>query len=105
MNRSPSSTPPDPDPNVDANTTVIATKLFAPLPRHPVVRRPRLDRILDRALTVPLTLIVAPAGWGKSTLVVDWLQRAGTRAGWVWLRSTISRRSATPWYTSSSTGY
>lgn len=64
---------------------VIATKLFIPRSRHPVVRRPRLDRILDRALNVPLTLVVAPAGWGKSTLVADWVGRAGLPVGWVWL--------------------
>src|SRR5215468_2989975 len=32
---------------------------------------------------LPLTLIVAPAGWGKSTLVADWLARDRVAAGWV----------------------
>ncbi len=67
---------------------VIATKLFAPRSRHPVVRRPRLDRLLDRSATVPLTLVVAPPGWGKTTLVADWLHHAGHPAGWVWLERT-----------------
>ena len=55
----------------DPGAGVLATKLFAPRSRYPVVRRPRLDRMLDRSITVPLTLVVAPAGWGKSTLVAD----------------------------------
>ncbi len=69
----------------DPGAGVLATKLFAPRSRYPVVRRPRLDRMLDRSITVPLTLVVAPAGWGKSTLVADWLRHAGHPAGWVWL--------------------
>jgi LuxR family maltose regulon positive regulatory protein len=36
---------------------------------------------------LPLTLIVAPAGWGKSTLVADWLARDRVTAGWVSLDS------------------
>lgn len=78
---SPGATSPPADPAGE----VIATKLFTPRSRHPVVHRPRLDRILDRAGTVPLTLVVAPAGWGKSTLVADWSSRASQPAGWVWL--------------------
>src|SRR6478672_7974086 len=85
--------PPDPGSTealIDADPTggVIATKLFTPRSRHPVVHRPRLDRILDQACSVPLTLVVAPAGWGKSTLVADWLSRAGRPGGWVGLGRT-----------------
>lgn len=81
--------PPDaPRTPADPNGGVIATKLFTPRSRHPVVHRPRLDRLLDRAGTVPLTLVVAPAGWGKTTLVADWLSRARPPAGWVWLERT-----------------
>ncbi len=71
-----------------ARDGVLTTKLFAPRPRHPVVRRARLARILDRAATVPLTLVVAPAGWGKTTLVADWLSTTGRASGWVWLERT-----------------
>lgn len=80
--------PTDPPSAVDPTGGVITTKLFTPRSRHPVVHRPRLDRVLDRAATVPLTLVVAPAGWGKSTLVADWSSRAGQPCGWVWLERT-----------------
>jgi LuxR family maltose regulon positive regulatory protein len=62
---------------------VIATKLFRPDPRHLTVERARLYDLLRQGHTRPLTLIVAPAGWGKSTLVTGWLDRDKIAAGWV----------------------
>jgi LuxR family maltose regulon positive regulatory protein len=64
---------------------VIATKLYPPrLRQAPVSREAPLGR-LDEARAVPLSLVVAPAGWGKSTLVAQWLDRAPVAAGWVCL--------------------
>jgi LuxR family maltose regulon positive regulatory protein len=62
---------------------VIATKLFRPNPRHQTVERTRLHDLLRQGCTLPLTLVVAPAGWGKSTLVADWLRQDQVAAGWV----------------------
>ena len=48
------------------------------LPRN-WVPRPRLDALLDRAAAGPLTLLVAPAGSGKSVMLRGWVARvAGT---------------------------
>ena len=66
---------------------VIATKLFRPIPRHQTVQRGRLHDQLRRGNTLPLTLIVAPPGWGKSTLVADWLVHDRVAAGWISLDS------------------
>ena len=66
---------------------VIATKLFRPNPRHQTVERTRLHDALRRGRMLPLTLVVAPAGWGKSTLVADWLAHDRISAGWVSLDS------------------
>jgi len=66
---------------------VIATKLFRPIPRHQTVQRGRLHDVLRQGNTLPLTLIVAPPGWGKSTLVADWLVHDRVAAGWVSLDS------------------
>ena len=66
---------------------VIATKLFRPGLRQQSVERKRLHDVLRQGLTLPLTLVVAPAGWGKSTLVADWLARDAVTAGWVSLDS------------------
>ena len=62
---------------------VIATKLFAPNPRRQRVSRERLHGGLRAGLRVPLTLVVAPAGWGKTTVVAEWLRNDDITAGWV----------------------
>lgn len=66
---------------------VITTKLFRPGLRQQSVERKRLHDILHQGLTLPLTLVVAPAGWGKSTLVADWLASDAVTAGWISLDS------------------
>jgi LuxR family maltose regulon positive regulatory protein len=66
---------------------VITTKLFRPSLRQPTVERERLHDLLRLGCTLPLTLVVAPAGWGKSTLVAEWLAHDGITAGWVSLDS------------------
>jgi len=70
---------------VAANTAevVITTKLFRPGLRQQTVERKRLHDLLREGRTLPLTLVVAPAGWGKSTIVADWLAHDDVAAGWV----------------------
>ncbi|MFP3713168.1 LuxR C-terminal-related transcriptional regulator [Puerhibacterium sp. TATVAM-FAB25] len=58
--------------------TLVRTKLRAPRPRAAAVPRDRLvDRLAD-ATTATLTVVVAPAGFGKTTLLAQWLARPGT---------------------------
>jgi ATP/maltotriose-dependent transcriptional regulator MalT len=67
---------------------VITTKLFPPTPRSGLVARPRLTELLDNTLHRGhrLTLVSAPAGFGKSTLLSDWAaRRAGTDVLVAWL--------------------
>ncbi len=52
---------------------LLATKLFAPRPRPGVVSRPRLIGLLEQGARTRLTVISAPPGFGKSTLLADWL--------------------------------
>jgi hypothetical protein len=60
------------------SNTILSTKLYSPPLRPNLVLRPRLTEQLARGVTYPLTLIAAPAGFGKSTLLSEWLhQRAG----------------------------
>jgi ATP/maltotriose-dependent transcriptional regulator MalT len=66
-----------------AAEVVITTKLFRPSLRQHTVERKRLHDTLRLGRTLPLTLVVAPAGWGKSTLVAEWLAQDGIAAGWV----------------------
>src|SRR6185503_17015152 len=56
---------------------ILATKLYIPPPRPKIVLRPRLIERLNEALpsgrTPGVTLISAPAGFGKTTLVSEWV--------------------------------
>src|SRR5215475_13844031 len=54
-------------------TPLLATKLYRPHPRLTVIRRPRLLAQLHAGLDGPLTLLSAPAGFGKTTLLADGL--------------------------------
>jgi len=51
----------------------LATKLFIPPPRPKVVLRPRLIQRLTGGMHCKLTLISAPAGFGKTTLISEWV--------------------------------
>jgi LuxR family transcriptional regulator, maltose regulon positive regulatory protein len=53
--------------------TLLETKLRAPRRRRGLVVRPRLLARLERATESKLTLVSAPAGFGKSTLLAEWL--------------------------------
>ena len=46
-----------------------------PAPPSPYLPRPRLDRLLDQVPNTPVTLVRAPAGAGKTTLVSSWAHR------------------------------
>ena len=51
----------------------MATKLFVPKLRRGLVTRPRLGERLRRGAESRLTLLSAPAGFGKTTLLAEWL--------------------------------
>ena len=55
------------------STPLLATKLYIPPPRAKIVLRPRLVERLNEGLSGKLTLISAPAGFGKTTLVSEWI--------------------------------
>jgi len=61
-------------------STLLATKLHRPRPTSTLVARPRLTQRLDEGLRKghPLILVVAPAGYGKTTLVSHWLGETAT---------------------------
>jgi len=53
---------------------LMATKFFIPSFSHALIARPRLTELLSRvSLQHSLTLVSAPAGFGKTTLLVSWL--------------------------------
>ncbi len=67
-------------------TQILQTKLYKPPARPELVLRPRLLTVLDQALHAPLTLISAPAGFGKTTLITNWIQQqSDTSISFAWL--------------------
>lgn len=55
---------------------VIPTRLHIPAVRADAIARPALLRRLDTAWHYPLTIVIAPAGYGKTTLLAAWLTNA-----------------------------
>ena len=62
---------------------MITTKLYAPPARPEVVPRPRLLNRMDEGEHGRLTLVSAPAGFGKTTLVSTWLAARDRPAAWL----------------------
>jgi LuxR family maltose regulon positive regulatory protein len=58
---------------------LLATKLHVPGPRPGFVARPRLAGALGRGLV----LVCAPAGFGKTALLADWVRSSGRPAAWL----------------------
>ncbi|MFI9642559.1 LuxR C-terminal-related transcriptional regulator [Micromonospora sp. NPDC051925] len=55
---------------------LLASRLTPPAPPEPMLLRPRLLGRLDDGVAGPLTLVRAPAGWGKTTLLTAWARAA-----------------------------
>ena len=67
------------------STQILATKLYIPPPRAKIVLRPRLTERLNEGLSASrkLILISAPAGFGKTTLVSEWIAICGMPVAWL----------------------
>lgn len=66
-------------------TSLLTTKLYFPSTRPALVPRPRLLERLQSGLRGPLTLISAPAGYGKTTLLSEWRAGPGASLPVAWL--------------------
>jgi len=51
---------------------LLATKFYVPIASGPLISRPRLTTLLNESLKHPFTLVSAPAGFGKTTLLSTW---------------------------------
>lgn len=62
---------------------IIATKLHIPRMRSALIARPRLIQRLNEGLNCKLTLVTAPAGYGKTTLLSEWSTMMETPVAWI----------------------
>lgn len=65
------------------NMPILSTKLYIPMPRTNVVLRPRLIERLNAGLDRKLTLISVSAGFGKTTLVSEWVAACERPIAWL----------------------
>jgi LuxR family transcriptional regulator, maltose regulon positive regulatory protein len=80
LNRSPS---PRMELDVDPSTSFIHTKLARPRLGSDLIPRPRLLERLNAGLRGKVTLVCAPAGYGKTTLLAMWVRTIDRRTAWL----------------------
>lgn len=68
------------------NVVVVVSPLGVPAPAPHELRRERLLELLHRHRTRPLVLLVAPAGFGKSTLAATYARDSGAALAWLTLQ-------------------
>ena len=73
----------DAESKAETGDVILDTKLHRPRVSSRSVQRSHLWTELDQGLTRPLTLVSAPAGYGKSTLVSQWLEQCAMPNAWV----------------------
>ncbi len=62
---------------------LVAAKTNVPRPHSGIIRRERLTSRLAASADLPLVVVSAPVGYGKTTLLVDWLQHDDRAVAWV----------------------
>ncbi len=74
------------NPPIAVENQLLATKFYVPVALGHLISRPRLTALLDESLKRPFTLVSAPAGFGKTTLLSTWSQSlpaSSPRVAWV----------------------
>lgn len=62
---------------------LLQTKISIPQIPHEFVQRPRLTSRITRGTQGPLTLLAVPVGFGKTHLLVEWLEQTERKAAWL----------------------
>jgi LuxR family maltose regulon positive regulatory protein len=66
-----------------ARTAIFPAKLRPPASPTYLLPRPRLNALLEESVEAPLTLVVAPAGSGKSCLLRSWAETTSVPVAWL----------------------
>ena len=69
--------------SLEQSRHLLRTKFYAPPIRSNQIARPRLSDLIHNGLDRMLTLVSAPAGYGKTTLVSSWLQEIKVPSAWL----------------------
>ncbi|BHH85684.1 LuxR C-terminal-related transcriptional regulator [Desulforhopalus sp. 52FAK] len=69
---------------------LLATKLYVPQPGSNLVERAPLVKRLESGFQSKLTLLSAPAGFGKTTLLTQWVSQHKNRTSWISLDKTVA---------------
>ena len=70
-------------PAATASADPLSTRLSPPPRRPALVERARLISLLDEGIRRPVTLVSAPAGFGKTTLLAEWARGCGLPVAWL----------------------
>lgn len=62
---------------------IIETKLLVPKTKGKLIARSHLNQRLNEGLHRKLTLVIAPAGYGKSTLLSEWAMTIDRQISWI----------------------
>ncbi|HET8853234.1 MAG TPA: LuxR C-terminal-related transcriptional regulator, partial [Ktedonobacteraceae bacterium] len=81
INREPC--PGDRYPTAGSPSSLIQTKLYRPRSGSDVIPRPHLFESLNAGLVGKITLVCAPAGFGKTTLLAEWVQTSERPTAWL----------------------
>lgn len=66
-------------PSYSCSDTLLATKFLVPASSHEIIARPHLLELLNAGLHQRLILVSAAAGFGKTTLLADWVRSLAPR--------------------------
>jgi LuxR family maltose regulon positive regulatory protein len=69
--------------SLEQSKHLLRTKFFIPPIRSSQIARPRLSELIDRGLDRAIILVSAPAGYGKTTLVSNWLKEKNIPSAWL----------------------
>lgn len=76
---------------------LLQTKLYIPVTWQKVVARPAITAKLHAGILHPITLIAAPAGLGKTTLVSEWATQTTEAVAWLSVDDDDNEPTRFPW--------
>jgi LuxR family maltose regulon positive regulatory protein len=75
------------NPDIELRPPLLRTKISVPRLPGSFIHRPRLTAQIEQGVKGPLTLLVAPAGFGKTNLLIEWAKETTLPVAWLTLDS------------------